>query len=113
MRQVAAAARMKASLALVPEHRRLVLDLLAEHLPQGAQVLVFGSRATGRAGRYSDLDLAVDAGRPLTLDEAATLREGFEESDLPWRVDIIDLCAIDERFRRAIAPEMIALHDAP
>ena len=33
------------------EHRRIVLDLLAEHLPHGGEVWVFGSRATGRARR--------------------------------------------------------------
>jgi predicted nucleotidyltransferase len=92
-----------------PEHRRIVLDLAAEHLPQGGKVWVFGSRATGRARRYSDLDLAIDAGRRLTLAEAAMLREAFEESDLPYRVDIVDWHAIDERFRRFIATERIAL----
>jgi type I restriction enzyme S subunit len=100
---------MTARIALSPEHRRIVLDLLAEHLPHGGKVWMFGSRATGRARRYSDLDLAIDAGRPLTLDEAAILREAFEESDLPWRVDIIDWRGIDNRFREAIAPEMIPL----
>jgi len=91
------------------EHRRIVLDLLAEHLPHGGEVWVFGSRATGRARRYSDLDLAIDAGRPLTLDEAATLREAFEESDLPYRVDIVDWHAIDARFRPLIEAERVAL----
>ena len=91
-------------------HRQLVLELLAELLPTSAQVWVFGSRATGRARRYSDLDLAIDAGRPLSLDEAALLREGFEESDLPYRVDIVDWHAIGDRFRQLIAAERILLN---
>jgi len=95
-------------------HRRIVLDLLAEHLPQGGEVWVFGSRAPGRgqtkrARRYSDLDLAIDAGRRLTSDEASMLREAFEECDLPYRVDIVDWHAIDERFRRLIEAGRIAL----
>jgi type I restriction enzyme S subunit len=94
---------------LSPEHRRIVLDVLAEHLPQGGQVWVFGSRATGRARRYSDLDLAIDVGRRLTLDEASMLREAFEESDLPYPVDIVDWRAINERFRRLISAERVEL----
>lgn len=94
------------------EHRRIVLTVLSEHLQQGSKVWAFGSRATGRARRYSDLDLAVDAGRALTLDEAAMLREAFEESDLPYRVDIVDWHAIGERFRRAIAAERVPLNPA-
>ena len=93
------------------EHRRLVLDILRAHLPAAA-VWVFGSRATGRARRYSDLDIAIDAGRRLSLDETAILAETFGESDLPYRVDIVDWQAIDHRFRRLIAAERLPLVDA-
>jgi predicted nucleotidyltransferase len=94
---------------LSAEHRKLVVQLLAERLPASAQVWVFGSRATGRARRYSDLDLLIDAGRPLSLDEAALLREALEESDLPYRVDIVDWHAIGDGFRRLIAGERVPL----
>ena len=97
---------------LSAEHRQLVIALLARLLPRSARVWVFGSRATGRARRYSDLDLLIDAGRPLGLDEAGMLREAFEESDLPYRVDIVDWHAIGDRFRSLIAAERIPLLEA-
>ena len=100
---------MMSPVCLLPKHRRLVRDILAEHLPPEARVWVFGSRATGRAWRYSDLDLAVDAGRRLTLDETAILAEAFSESDLPYRVDIVDWDAIDDRFRKIIVQERVPL----
>jgi predicted nucleotidyltransferase len=100
---------MTVRLNLSPQHHRIMLELLTERLPQGSTFWVFGSRATGRARRYSDLDLAIDAGRRLTPDEAATLREAFEECDLPYQVDIVDWYAIDERFRGRIAAERAAL----
>jgi uncharacterized protein len=99
---------------LSAEHRQLVLELLAELLPASAQVWVFGSRATGRARRYSDLDLLIDTGRRLSIEEAAVLREAFEESDLPYRVDIVDWHGIGDRFRRLIAAQRVSLAaDAP
>jgi predicted nucleotidyltransferase len=67
---------------LPADHRRLVLDILRAHLPRRTKTWVFGSRVTGRARRYSDLDLAIDAGRRLTLDEIARLAEAFSDSDL-------------------------------
>jgi len=100
---------MTASLDLVPEHRRIVLGIIAEHLPPPTRVWVFGSRATGRARRYSDLDLVLDAGRRLTIDETAILREAFDECDLPYRVDIVDWHAISDEFRRTIAHQRIPL----
>ncbi len=94
---------------MTPEHRRLAAGILRAHLPQDATVWVFGSRATGRARRYSDLDLAIDAGRPLSLDETAALAEAFSDSDLPYRVDIVDWHAIGADFVRLIDAERLPL----
>jgi predicted nucleotidyltransferase len=97
---------------LPADHRRLVLDIRGANLPHGAKTWVFGSRASGRARRYSDLDLAIDAGRPLTLDEIARLGEAFSDGDLPYRVDIVDWQEIDDRWRQTIAGERVALTEA-
>ena len=97
------------TIALSPDQHRLELAILRAILPPSATVWAYGSRATGRAGRFSDLDLAIDAGRPLSVDETARLREAFTESDLPFRVDVLDWQAIDAGFRQAIAPDRIAL----
>jgi predicted nucleotidyltransferase len=94
---------------LLPEHRRLVLAILTANLPVGASVWVFGSRAIGRARRYSDLDLAIDAGQQLTLDKTARLREAFSDSDLPYRVDLVDWRAIGDRFRQTITADRVRL----
>jgi uncharacterized protein len=111
VRRTRAAARVTGSAGpdLSADQRRLVLGILAANLPAGVGVWVFGSRATGRARRYSDLDLAVDAGRPLTLDETAELNEAFQESDLPYRVDLVDWHGIGAAFRQAIAAERLRL----
>ena len=100
---------MTGKIDLSADDRQLVCKILVTHLPPAAKVWVFGSRATGRARRYSDLDLAVDAGRPLTLDETAILAEAFSDSDLPYRIDIVDWHAIDPGFRKVIAKTRIPL----
>jgi predicted nucleotidyltransferase len=94
---------------LPADHRWLVLDILRAHLPSITRAWVFGSRATGRARRYSDLDLAIDAGRRLTLDETARLSEAFSESDLPCRVDLVDWHDINDHWRQAIVADRLAL----
>lgn len=99
-------------IALPAEHRRLVLDVLRANLPQSTKVWVFGSRAIGRPRRYSDLDLAIDAGRPPTLDEIGGLTEAFSDSDLPYKVDIVDWRNIEDRWRQTIMAERVALTEA-
>ena len=97
---------------LPADHRRLVLDILCAHLPPRTKTWVFGSRVTGRARHYSDLDLAIDAGRQLTLDEIARLAEAFSDSELPYKVDLVDWHDIDDRWRQTIAAERATLSEA-
>ncbi len=92
---------------LRPEHRAIVDAILRAHLPRGASVWAFGSRVTGRARPYSDLDLAIDAGRRLDLGELAEFSDAFSNSDLPWKVDVIDWHAANPGFRAAIAADLV------
>lgn len=82
--------------------RAVVASILAAHAPVGSSVTVFGSRARGSARRASDLDLAIDAGRRLRLEEEAALAAAFEESDLPDAVDLVDLHAVSDRFAELV-----------
>src|SRR5215469_2528410 len=97
---------------LPADHRRMVLDILHANLPANAKAWVFGSRATGRARRYSDLDLVIDAGRPLSFDETAKLSEAFSESDLPYRVDVVDWRVVDDHWRHILAARRVFLIEA-
>ena len=97
------------TLHIAPEHLALVRRLLRELLPAGAAVRVFGSRAGGRVKPFSDLDLLIDVGRRLTFAESADLSEAFSESDLPWKVDLVDRHNLTDAFRRRIEPESLPL----
>ncbi|MEA2726761.1 MAG: type restriction enzyme subunit [Acetobacteraceae bacterium] len=87
----------------------IVRAILRTHLPPATQAWVFGSRATATAQRYSDLDLALEAEKPLSPDVLGDVAEALSESDLPCKVDVIDLRSVDPAFRAIIEPDMIAL----
>ncbi len=86
---------------LRPDHWAIVRDALRQHVPD-REVLVFGSRATGNAKEYSDLDLAIMGDEPLSLRVVSALDEALGESDLPFKVDIVEWARIDEGFRRIV-----------
>ena len=75
--------------------------ILQQHLPE-FDIWAFGSRVTWTAKAYSDLDLAVITSAPLSLQRLAQIKEAFDESDLPFRVDIVDWAATGEPFRQII-----------
>jgi uncharacterized protein len=75
--------------------------ILAEYVG-GCEVRAFGSRVVGEAKDHSDLDLAVVGSGKMKRRTKMLLREAFEESDLPFRADIIDYNAISDKFRAII-----------
>ena len=96
-------------LGLTAEQKAIALQILQEHLPADAMIWVFGTRARGQARPYSDLDLAIDAGRHLSLVETGDLAEAFSESDLPWKVDVVDWRALEPRFASLIEADLVPL----
>lgn len=100
---------MTLSIDMRPQDLEIVLTILRNYLPQSAKVWVFGSRAKGKAHRGSDLDLAIDAHRSLTSKEKNQLGNAFYESNLPYKVDIVDMQNVSDTFRPYIMQGWIAL----
>lgn len=88
---------------------KIVQQILADALPKNAKVWVFGSRATWKTKRSSDLDLAIDAGRALTRNESSALADAFDESDLPYKVDVVDMHNVSDTFKAIIERQMVTL----
>ena len=93
---------------LNPNHLATVERILAEHVPE-CEARAFGSRATWTAKDYSDLDLAIVGGGPLDWRTLSRLKEAFEESDLPMRVDVLDWHDISESFRDVIERDYVVV----
>jgi len=86
---------------LPPPHLATIKRILAEQIPE-CEVRAFGSRVTGTAKDYSDLDLAIVGACALDADRLRLLKEAFEESDLPFRVDLLDWHTLSEKFRAVV-----------
>lgn len=84
-----------------PSQLETITRILSECVPD-CEVRAFGSRATWTAKDYSDLDLAVVGDRALGMDVLGRLKEAFEESDLPFRVDVLDWNTISPSFQKVI-----------
>ena len=83
-----------------------VQRILQEQIP-AFEVWAFGSRATRSAKQYSDLDLAIIAQEPMSLTVRAALADEFSESDLPFKVDIVDWANTSEAFRKVIERDKV------
>lgn len=84
-----------------PRHLHLVRSLLAQ-LPANYEVWAFGSRVTGTARPFSDLDLVLVAPEPVPLSLLARLSLAFSESSLPFAVDLLDWHSLPESLKTVI-----------
>ena len=89
------------SIDLEARYLRAVRAILRQHVPD-CEVWVFGSRVGSSSKRFSDLDLAVVSPSALPARRLALLANAFEESDLPIKVDVVDLQSTSASFRQRI-----------
>ncbi|MDR1484401.1 MAG: nucleotidyltransferase domain-containing protein [Planctomycetaceae bacterium] len=76
---------------------KIILDTI-ETYASDCEVRAFGSRFKRTAKDYSDLDLVFVGKEKLGINRIGELREAFEESDLPYRVDVLDWNLISENL---------------
>lgn len=90
---------------------KFILEVLHRNIPQkDAKFYVFGSRAKGTHKEYSDIDIAVELGEEkLSADILGKVLIEFVDSTLPYEVDIVDLNAIDEKFKTLIKDSLVKL----
>lgn len=99
-------ANTQPNIAITPEQWLIVSAILQKHVPEN-EVWAFGSRATHTEKPYSDLDLAIIGDTPLTLSLLARIEHDFSESNLPFKVDVVDWATLSPTFRRLIYSHLI------
>ena len=99
---------MTEQIDITPEERAIVLRILNEIVPD-REVRAFGSRVTGKAKPFSDLDLAIMGDEPLPLETRVQLEEAFSESDLSWKIDVLDWILVDTWLQEIISKNNILL----
>lgn len=99
------------SLDIRPDHLHIVRGILQTHVPN-REVWAFGSRAKWTARETSDLDLCVQGDEPLSFESMGLLRAAFEESDLPYKVDVVDWATTSDAFRKIIERDKVAVQTA-
>jgi predicted nucleotidyltransferase len=87
-------------IAIRPGDRQILINLLNQYIPDIA-VWVFGSRVQGVSRPWSDLDIVVFIS-PEQAPQLSLLKEALDESDLPFRVDILEWYSLPENFKKNI-----------
>jgi uncharacterized protein len=84
------------------KYKSIIQDILHRLAPE-CEVRAYGSRVNGGSHAGSDLDMVVIGKKPIDWKVMAKLRGEFEESNLPFSVDVLDWNALPENFKQSIA----------
>ncbi len=92
---------------LEKRHLDFILQVLQKNIPQ-ANFYIFVSRAKGNHKEYSDIDIAVKLEKEtISADILGKILMEFSDSTLPYEVDVIDLNAIDDKFKNLINDSLV------
>jgi predicted nucleotidyltransferase len=85
-----------------PKYKKEVMHAVEYHFPD-AKIILFGSRAWGKAKEESDIDIAIDNhGKPIHPREIVRMKNTMENLTVPLNVDIVDLNSIEQSFKELI-----------
>ena len=89
------------------------IDQILKIIGKDVDVLLFGSRATGAAREFSDIDLCLKSTRPISLAELSAWKEKFQNSNIPYKVDLVSYEDLSEDFRQLISKTAVPLLKTP
>lgn len=88
------------------KRQALIIRVLVALLPN-VKIYLFGSRARGTNRETSDIDLALDLGREMTLRELSLARNVLGELYIPQKIDVVDLNSVSQDLKNTILSEGI------
>lgn len=88
-----------------------IKKILWQHLDKTQdKAFIFGSWAIGDNRKWSDIDIGVESQKKLPLEIIGRLNEAFEESNLPYAVDVVDFADTTKQFKEVAKQAMIPLN---
>ena len=76
----------------------------------GYKIVLFGSRAAGRAGTRSDFDIGVIGDQPMPLDLFFRIEDKLESLPTLYSIDWVDLSRAAPAFRARALAEASVIH---
>jgi predicted nucleotidyltransferase len=86
----------------------VVIKILRTHLPvTDYDIYFFGSRVNGTSTEKSDLDVLIKGKKLAPLEKIALINEAMENSNLTFKVDVLDFHACDPVIAKRLLQEAV------
>jgi uncharacterized protein len=86
--------------------KQKIISVISALIP-GVKIYLFGSRARGTNAEWADIDLALDAGKPLPPRDVDEVKSMFGESNIMYKIDVVDFNQINDVMKKQILSERV------
>lgn len=86
--------------------KQKIVGIISVLIPD-AHIYLFGSRARGTNAEHADIDIALDAGKPLRRRDVDEVKSMLNESNIMYLIDVVDLYQVNDLMRQEILREKI------
>lgn len=90
--------------------KHIIIGVISTLFPQ-AKIYLYGSRARGTYKHGSDIDVAIDAGKKLERVDVGEARDMLNESNIPYKIEVVDFHNIPDQMQKNILKEGILWKD--
>ena len=93
------------------QHTTIIISII-KSIPElnDCSVYLYGSRVNGKSVKFSDVDIALDChSKPVTDTIKSGLAIQFENSILPYPVDIIDINSVSPVFKAKVEKDFVKI----
>ena len=88
------------------EFKQKIIAILSALFPK-AEIYLFGSRARGTQSPRSDIDIALKEEKKISRSAIGEIISMFENSCIPYKIQIVDFNAVSDAMRKSITDEGI------
>lgn len=87
-----------------------IKNILSKHInPHEFNIFIFGSFAMGKNIYSSDIDLGIEGKNALSASTIVKIQHDLEESNIPYKIDIVDFDKVSDRFKKIAMKQIIPL----
>ena len=83
-----------------------IVGIISVLIPE-AKIYLFGSRARGDYKKHSDIDIALDAGKPLSILDVDEVKSMLNESNIRHLIDVLDFHSVNPAMQESIMQEKV------
>jgi predicted nucleotidyltransferase len=86
--------------------KKKIIAVITALIPD-AHIYLFGSRARGTNAERADIDIALDAGKEIPIEDVGEIKSMLAESNIRYKIDIVDIYQVTDLMRNQILKEKI------